>query len=197
MHRETPTRVWWDGDEVAFIRWTSSSLVFSWMEPTVTAMQMPRGAVVRLMEKGVLYIEGEMPDWVPAEHHNEREFSEPAGYEPHYEPAPEPVYAPLPEPEPDTNHYRDSHPIIPEPPISPHDTQPLEPAAPMHEKPKRPDLVNAIGRLIRKLSGGDNPREPSPVPDPVPAASATFRTAGVVGGDGDHRVERRVQPASR
>jgi hypothetical protein len=57
------TRIWWDGGEVEFIRWTEKSLVFNWGDPRETAIHMPRGAVMRLMEKGVLRVEGEMPPW--------------------------------------------------------------------------------------------------------------------------------------
>jgi hypothetical protein len=57
------TRIWWDGGEVEFIRWTEKSLVFNWGDPRETAIHMPRGAVTRLMEKGVLRVEGEMPPW--------------------------------------------------------------------------------------------------------------------------------------
>jgi hypothetical protein len=59
-----PTRVWWDEGEVEFIRWTEKSLVFAWCNATETAIHMPRGAVVRLLEKGVLRIEGNAPDWI-------------------------------------------------------------------------------------------------------------------------------------
>lgn len=168
---ERKTRVWWDGDEVAFVRWTNCSLVFSWLEPTVTATQMPRGAVIRLMEKGVLYVEGPMPDWIPAEFRQEP--AKPA-FEPierHAEPC-------------------ESVSAIDEPPVSPHDTQPLEPIE--KAKSKRPDLARAIGRLIRKLSGGES----SPAPEPVPSPAPDFRTGATAGLDGDHRSERRAQPAS-
>jgi hypothetical protein len=57
------TRVWWAGDEVRFIRWTDQGLVFHWGDPRETAVHMPRGAVMRLMQKGVLQIEGRMPGW--------------------------------------------------------------------------------------------------------------------------------------
>jgi hypothetical protein len=61
------TRVWWDGDEVVFIRWTEKSLVFSWNDVTETAIHMPRGAVLRLLQKGVLQVKGEMPTWTHLE----------------------------------------------------------------------------------------------------------------------------------
>lgn len=64
--QSSQTRVWWDGEEVQFIRWTQRSLVFHWQDPRETAMHMPRGAVLRLMEKGVLRVEGEMPNWPEA-----------------------------------------------------------------------------------------------------------------------------------
>jgi hypothetical protein len=60
------TRIWWDGGEVEFIRWTEKALVFNWGDPRETAIHMPRGAVMRLMEKGVLRVEGEMPPWTGA-----------------------------------------------------------------------------------------------------------------------------------
>jgi hypothetical protein len=59
-----PTRVWWDGEEVRFVGWTEKALVFHWEDPRETAIHMPRGAVVRLMDKGVLRIEGYVPVWM-------------------------------------------------------------------------------------------------------------------------------------
>lgn len=66
---DTPglTRVWWDGEEAVFVRWTETSLVFFWPDSTDTAVKIPRGAVVRLMKKGVLKVEGYMPVWVRLE----------------------------------------------------------------------------------------------------------------------------------
>jgi len=34
------TRIWWDGSEVSFIRWTEKALVFSWGNVTETAVHM-------------------------------------------------------------------------------------------------------------------------------------------------------------
>jgi hypothetical protein len=65
------TRVWWDGAPVRFIRWTEKGLVFHWGDPNETAIHMPRGTVVRLMEKGVLEIEGYLPDWFYGRKSNE------------------------------------------------------------------------------------------------------------------------------
>ncbi len=62
------TRVWWDGNPVQFIRWTEKGLVFNWDDPRETAIHMPRGAVVRLMAKGVLQIEGDAPEWMYTGH---------------------------------------------------------------------------------------------------------------------------------
>jgi hypothetical protein len=63
-----PTRVWWDNEEVKFIGWTDKALVFQWEDPRETAIHMPRGAVVRLVDRGVLRIEGFVPVWMrPAE----------------------------------------------------------------------------------------------------------------------------------
>jgi hypothetical protein len=58
------TRIWWDGSEVAFIGWTDKALLFSWCDARETAVQMPRGVVFRLLQKGVLRIEGEVPSWL-------------------------------------------------------------------------------------------------------------------------------------
>lgn len=85
------TRIWWDGSEVSFIRWTDKALVFSWGNVTETAVHMPRGAVVRLLQKGVLHIEGETPEWIQAP----LEIEQP--------PEPEPQPAPRIEPEPQNN----------------------------------------------------------------------------------------------
>ncbi len=62
----TSTQVWWDGSEVDFVRWTEKSLVFCWKDARETAVHMPRGAVIRLMDKGVLRIEGYQPEWLAA-----------------------------------------------------------------------------------------------------------------------------------
>lgn len=59
-----PTRIWWDNEEVKFIGWTDKALVFQWEDPRETAIHMPRGAVVRLIDKGVLRIEGFLPVWM-------------------------------------------------------------------------------------------------------------------------------------
>ena len=59
-----PTRVWWEGEEAVFIRWTNQSLVLAWPDAAETAVKIPRGAVTRLMGKGVLQIEGNVPAWV-------------------------------------------------------------------------------------------------------------------------------------
>ena len=57
------TRVWWEGVEAVFVRWTDQALVFAWEDTTETAVKIPRGAVVRLLHKGVLNIEGDAPAW--------------------------------------------------------------------------------------------------------------------------------------
>jgi hypothetical protein len=56
--------VWWEGEEAVFIRWTEQSLVLAWPDAAETAVKIPRGAVTRLMGKGVLQIEGNVPAWV-------------------------------------------------------------------------------------------------------------------------------------
>ena len=58
------TRVWWEDREVAFVRWTNQALVFAWRESDETAMHIPRGAVLRLLDRGVLRIDGEAPAWL-------------------------------------------------------------------------------------------------------------------------------------
>jgi CheY-like chemotaxis protein len=62
------TRVWWEGEEAVFIRWTDQSLVLAWPDATDTAVKIPRGAVTRLMGKGVLQVEGNVPTWVRLSH---------------------------------------------------------------------------------------------------------------------------------
>jgi hypothetical protein len=62
------TRIWWNEEEVKFVSWTEKTLIFHWEDPRETAIHMPRGVVVRLMNKGVLRIEGHIPGWIrPAE----------------------------------------------------------------------------------------------------------------------------------
>ncbi len=61
------TRIWWDNEEVHFVGWTDRALVFHWEDPRETAIHMPRGAVVRLIDKGVLRIEGYIPTWMQVE----------------------------------------------------------------------------------------------------------------------------------
>lgn len=58
------TRVWWEDREVAFVRWTDQALVFAWRESDETAMHIPRGAVLRLLDRGVLRIDGDAPAWL-------------------------------------------------------------------------------------------------------------------------------------
>ena len=58
------TRVWWEDREVAFVRWTNQALVFAWRESDETAMHIPRGAVLRLLDRGVLRIDGDAPAWL-------------------------------------------------------------------------------------------------------------------------------------
>lgn len=59
-----PTRIWWEGEEAVFLRWTEESLVFLWSNSMDTAVKVPRRAVLRLMKKGVLEVEGYAPTWV-------------------------------------------------------------------------------------------------------------------------------------
>ncbi len=64
QHEYASTRIWWDGREVNFIRWTDGTLVFAWRENDETAMHIPRGAVTRLIDRGVLEVEGDLPAWL-------------------------------------------------------------------------------------------------------------------------------------
>jgi hypothetical protein len=64
---DTTTRIWWDNEEVKFVGWTEKALVFHWEDPRETAIHMPRGAVMRLMDKGVLRVEGYIPVWLRSE----------------------------------------------------------------------------------------------------------------------------------
>lgn len=57
------TRVWWEGTEAVFVRWTEQSLVLAWPDTADTAVKIPRSAVTRLLQKGVLQIEGDLPGW--------------------------------------------------------------------------------------------------------------------------------------
>jgi hypothetical protein len=105
-----PTRVWWDNEEVKFVGWTEKALVFHWENPRETAIHMPRGAVMRLMERGVLRIEGHVPGWM--------------------RPADQPP----------------SVPVVP---------PPVEASRP----PQVNSRLNAVARLIRKLSGDRAPEK--------------------------------------
>ena len=64
---DTTTRIWWDNEEVKFVGWTEKALVFHWEDPRETLIHMPRGAVMRLMDKGVLRVEGYIPVWLRSE----------------------------------------------------------------------------------------------------------------------------------
>lgn len=61
---EPATRVWWEGAEAVFVRWTDQALIFAWQDATETAVKIPRGAVIRLLRKGVLDVEGYVPVWL-------------------------------------------------------------------------------------------------------------------------------------
>ncbi len=124
------TRVWWDGGEVSFVRWTDRSLVFSWCDVKETAVHMPRGAVLRLMEKGVLRIEGEMPAWIEEAQ---------AALEAARKPTRRKQLTPVPRPT--------------------QQDQPPEPARRPRvlSQDERTHRVSIVRRLIRKLTGGEEP----------------------------------------
>ncbi len=125
---EQATRVWWEGAEAVFIRWTDQALVLAWPDATDTAVKIPRGAVLRLMNKGVLHVDGAMPTWVPL---TRVEFTETEPKTVPAEKAPAAV--------------------------------PVEPVKVEARPAKSPDKLNAVARLIRKLTGGGpaRPVEPS------------------------------------
>jgi CheY-like chemotaxis protein len=118
------TRVWWEGAEAVFIRWTDQALVLAWPDATDTAVKIPRGAVVRLMNKGVLHIDGSVPTWVPLPR------VDLAGSDPASIPAEE----------------------APSAAFSPAEPAASEAKAERPNKPV--DKLGAVSRLIRKLTGG-------------------------------------------
>lgn len=76
------TRIWWNGNEVSFIRWTEKGVVFNWGDPHETAMHLPRGTVARLVEKGVMQIQGHAPIWAHKLIRNETPRPKPAPSKP-------------------------------------------------------------------------------------------------------------------
>ena len=132
-NRLNDTRVWWDSNEVAFIRWTEKSLVFAWPNAYDTAIHMPRGAVLRLVQKGILHIEGNMPNWMPE-----------AIWE--MQTAIAGTIAPLPREE-------DRQPL--QPLVIEKQPEVVPPQAEAPKPEQRSERFNAISRLIRKLSGGE------------------------------------------
>lgn len=134
-HESAPpkTRIWWDDSEVQFIRWSDKSLVFSWGGTTETAVHLSRGAVVRLLQNGVLRIEGSQPEWV----HDQPEADRVSEYRPvtHQPRRTAPYFEP----------------IILDLPPEPVEFVPPVPAAPQEEPAHRFKLIT---RLIRKLTGG-------------------------------------------
>ena len=147
MEEDTPThttRVWWEGVEAIFVRWTDQALVFAWEDTTETAVKIPRGAVIRLLHKGVLNIEGDAPAW--------------AGLSP--------VILPL---SPDTTSTAVHSEQTPSSSVqtalagyNSEDDDWHSPKDPTHtnrsKSGNRSEKVTAIARLIRKLTGGGSPR---------------------------------------
>lgn len=125
------TRIWWDGREVNFIRWTDGTLVFAWQESDETAMHIPRGAVTRLIDRGVLKVKGDLPQWLD-------------GNLTLTPPALEPTHASAVSARPSALPMR-------------RDTAPLDPSR-LHNRPAPADNRRSIvARLLRKL-GGDPDR---------------------------------------
>ncbi|MBN1680505.1 MAG: hypothetical protein JW966_09445 [Anaerolineae bacterium] len=171
------TRVWWDNSEVSFVRWTERSLVFCWSNVTETAIHMPRGAVMRLMQKGVLRVEGEMPEWSYRE--AAQGDAQPAqAVTDHYE-APSAQKTPAPAATAraptfkkiDALHLNtqptDESVMAAEPDAAPAassvdrvESTPPQAAESVSDSAvserTRPDRFSIIARLIRKLSGGEN-----------------------------------------
>lgn len=102
------TRIWWNGDEVHFLAWTDRALLFRWNEAVWNGrgvIQLPRGATRRLRDKGVLVIEGEVPDWLIN--------MPPVERRPRSRPLPPPAHlAPSPEPPPPTLPRADLRSIV-------------------------------------------------------------------------------------
>ncbi len=143
--QSTKTRVWWDGSEVLLIRWTPQMLVLAWASNDETAFRIPRPAVIRLLSKGVLRMEGDLPDWVSDQLT-----------------VPKPQAAPQPAPQPARQPASQAMWQPARQPASLAALQPASPAPAVPEavaKPQAPnprnDRFNAIARIIRKLTGGN------------------------------------------
>lgn len=133
------TRIWWDGSEVEFIRWSEKSLVFSWGDTTETAVHLPRGAVVRLLKKGVLHVEGPLPGWAtcPPEDADCAEYT--------------------PRSMSSLKAYSSAHfePITLEQPAPHPESAPPAPVAASADRPEeKSSRFKTITRLIQKLGGG-------------------------------------------
>jgi CheY-like chemotaxis protein len=134
-----PTRVWWEGEEAVFIRWTEQSLVLAWPDAAETAVKIPRGAVTRLMGKGVLQIEGNVPAWVRLTR-PESAALEPVAAMAHQEAAPA-VSSASSAQRPDPAHQ--DQPAV---------TAPPQTAGDRLNMPG--NKLSVVARLIRKLTGG-------------------------------------------
>ncbi|NLX10461.1 MAG: hypothetical protein GXY36_12460 [Chloroflexi bacterium] len=132
--RVQDTRIWWDGTEVRFVCWTEQGLIFSWCNVTETSVQIPRGAVIRLIKKGVLEVEGIVPEWIDPQElgiHG----AQPSYYEP---------------PRPAASGLGDAVPYG----SNPYDTLPFKPAEPAPARHRdTSSRFSAVTRLIRKLAG--------------------------------------------
>jgi CheY-like chemotaxis protein len=135
------TRVWWEGEEAVFIRWTEQSLVLAWPDATETAVKIPRGAVTRLVGKGVLQLEGNIPTWARLSR-PELSVSRP-------EHAPE-AQAAAPVADPASNGERQGQQAVT-----------AAPQAAGHRLNPPANKLSVVARLIRKLTGSsDSQRQP-------------------------------------
>ena len=122
-------------------------LVLAWASNDETAFRLPRAAALRLLNKGVLRMEGDLPDWIP----DQITVPKPAA----------PTTQPATPSAPSTTPARQrpaARPTIPPaaPPAPEPVAQPAEPAP-------RNDRFSAIARIIRKLTGGDSTSSPAKV----------------------------------
>jgi len=146
------TRVWWDGSEVHFIRWSERGLIFNWGDPRETAIHMPRGALMRLMQKGVIRIEGDLPEWLTRQKQNASRAVHPLAYynqrtiHTNYHAAK------------DERKRPSSTPQSASPQSTPQPVRPSQPPAESHALSPASKL-SIVARLIRKLGGSSGNRQ--------------------------------------
>jgi hypothetical protein len=139
--RPHTTRVWWEGEEAVFIRWTEQSLVLAWPDATETAVKIPRGAVTRLVGKGVLQLEGNVPTWARLS------LPELARPEPEHAPKAQEAAGPV-----GSNEHPDRQ------------TATASPQAAKNHLDAPANKLSVVARLIRKLTGSSEPQRKSESP---------------------------------